>query len=147
MGCEAGTTFPREGTVMPNYKPIDTGIDLDAIASDLAGFQWDTDGIVADFILPDQPERLLRVSFDRSSIVRILDEMVLSTEEDDAPDEGRVPNHFAYEVTVSRFARLQSSDWKEVNSPATHYQFVTGWACVDVLTKATPRFSVVERKS
>ncbi|WP_447755784.1 hypothetical protein [Sphingopyxis fribergensis] len=132
---------------MPNYKPIDAGVELKAVASDLVGFQWDTNGVVADFILPDQPERLLRVSFDLSCVVRILDEMALSTEEDDTPEEGRVPDHFAYEVTESRFSRLQSGLWKEVNSPVAHYQFVTGWACVDVLTRATPQFSVVERKS
>ena len=130
---------------MPICRPIDPGIHLNAVASDLVGFRWETNGIMADFILPDQPERLLRVSFDLPCIVRMLDEMALSTEQDDTSDEGRVANHFAYEIAGSRFARLQSETWKEASGPVAHYQFVTGWACLDVLTRATPQFAVVER--
>jgi len=43
--------------------------------------------------------------------------------------------------TAPCFARLQSIVWKEVSAPVTHYQFVTGWACMDVLTSATPAFA------
>jgi hypothetical protein len=108
-------------------------------------FEWSTNGITADFILPDDDARLLRVSFDRQCIVRILDEMPLSTEENDTPNEGLVSEHFAYSLEGAAFARLQSSAWKEVSAPVTHYQFVTGWACMDVLTAATPAFAVVRR--
>ncbi|MDR7059078.1 MULTISPECIES: hypothetical protein [unclassified Sphingopyxis] len=146
-GWIADILIECEDARMPICRPIDPGIKLSAVASDLVGFQWDTNGIEADFILPDQPERILRVSFDLPCIVRVLDEMALSTEQDDTPDEGRVADHFAYEITGSRFARLQSETWKEVSGPVAHYQFVTGWACMDVLTKATPQFSFIERKS
>lgn len=71
--------------------------------------------------------------------------MPLSTEENDTPNEGLVSEHFAYWLEGAAFARLQSSAWKEVNAPVTHYQFVTGWACLDVLTAATPAFAVVRR--
>ncbi len=58
---------------------------------------------------------------------------------------------------------LQTSDWRlsishsprrgcfrppsvrsleEVNAPVIHCQFVTGWGCLDVLTAATPSFTV-----
>jgi len=50
------------------------------------------------------------------------------------------------EPTQAAFARLQSSAWKEMCAPETHYQFVTGWACMDVLTAATPAFAVVRRQ-
>jgi hypothetical protein len=120
-------------------------VPLQASRSDLASFEWSTNGITADFIFPDDDAHLLRVSFDKQCIVRILDEMPLSTEENDTPNEGLVPEHFAYRIEGAAFARLQSSAWKEVSAPVTHYQFVTGWACMDVLTAATPAFAVVRR--
>jgi hypothetical protein len=107
-------------------------------------FEWSTNGITAEFILPDDDAHLLRVSFDKPCIVRILDEMPLSTEEDDTPNEGLVSEHFAYRLEGAAFARLQSSAWK-VSAPVTHYRFVTGCACMDVLTAATPVFVVVRR--
>ena len=132
---------------MPKYEPIDTGVPLRAVASDLIAFRWDTNGIVADFILPNDDSYVLRVSFDRPCIVRLLDEMPLSIEEDDTPNEGLVPNHFAYRLEGARFARTQSDAWKEIMEPVTHYQFVTGMACMDVLSGAVPSFLVVPRES
>ena len=130
---------------MPNYSPINVGVPLQASGSDLVSFSWSTNSITADFILPNDDNQLLRVSFDKQCIVRILDEMPLSTEEDDSPNEGLVSEHFAYRLEGAAFARLQSRAWKEVNAPVIHYQFVTGWACLDVLTAATPIFTVVRR--
>jgi hypothetical protein len=130
---------------MPKYSPLDAGVPLRASLSDLAALHWETNGIAADFVLPDDDAHLLRVSFDRQCIIRILDEMPLSTEEDDTPNEGLVPEHFAYLLQGAAFARLQSVAWKEVNAPVKHYQFVTGWACLDVLTSAAPVFATVRR--
>src|ERR1700758_2472222 len=81
---------------LPRYSPINIGVPLPASRSDLVSFEWSTNGITADFILPDDDAHLLRVSFDKQCIVRILDEMPLSTEEDDTPNEGLVSEHFAY---------------------------------------------------
>jgi hypothetical protein len=131
--------------LMPRYSPIEAGVPLQASLSDLAALQWGTNGISADFLLPKDEAHLLRVSFDKPCIIRILDEMPLSTEEDDTPNEGLVPEHFAYSLEGAVFARLQSSAWKEVNAPVKHYQFITGWACLDVLTSAAPVFTVVQR--
>jgi hypothetical protein len=128
---------------LPKYEPIDTGIPIQASASDLVAFQWAAGGITADFALPHDDVHDLRVSFDRPCIVRLLDEMPLSTEDDDTPNEGLVSEHFAYRIEGARFARMQSETWKEINGPVTHYQFVTGWGCMDVLSAATPTFSVV----
>jgi hypothetical protein len=130
---------------MPRYYAFDIGVPLQASRSDLASFKWASNGIVAEFILPDDDAKLLRVSFDKPCIVRLLDEMPLSTEEDDTPSEGRVSEHFAYRVEGSAFARHQSEAWKEVCGPVTQYQFVTGWGCVDVLTAALPSFSIEPR--
>ena len=96
--------------------------------------------------MPDDEDHLLRVSFNRQCIIRIFDEMPLSTEEADTPNERLVAENFAYRLEGAAFARIQSSAWKEVNSPVTHYQFVTGWACLDVLTAAAPEFAIVPRQ-
>lgn len=130
---------------MPTYEAIETGVHLRAVASDLLAFEWKTNGIAADFILPDDDAHALRVSFDRPCIVRLFDEMALSTEEEDTPNKGLVSNHFAYRLEGARFSRLQSETWKEVSGPVTHYQFVTGWGCMDVLSGGSPSFSVVAR--
>lgn len=132
---------------MPTYKAIEIGVTLRAVASDLIAFQWQTNGITADFILPDDDARALRVSFDRPCIVRLSDEMAVSTEEQDTPDEGLVPNHFAYQIEGTRFSRLQSETWKQVSGPVTHFQFATGWGCMDVLSGGSPSFSVIPRPS
>jgi len=76
--------------------------------SDLFGFKWATNGITADFILPDDGAHLSRVSFDRACTVRLLDEMPLSTEETDTPSEGHISEHFAYRLEGAAFARLSA---------------------------------------
>ncbi|MBB5716784.1 hypothetical protein [Sphingomonas aerophila] len=129
---------------MPTYVAIDIGIKLRAVASDLLAFEWKTNGISADFILPDDDAHALRVSFDRPCIVRLSDEVAVSTEED-TPNKGLVSNHFAYRLEGACFSRSQSETWKEVSGPVAHYQFVTGWACMDVLSGGSPSFSIVSR--
>lgn len=141
----ANIGWASQYVVMPTYEAIETGVHLRAVASDLLAFEWKTNGIAADFILPDDDAHALRVSFDRPCIVRLFDEMALSTEEEDTPNEGLVSNHFAYRLEGARFSRLQSETWKEVSGPVTHYQFVTGWGCMDVLSGGSPSFSVVAR--
>lgn len=131
---------------MPIHYPIDVGMPLQASRSDLVAFQWRTNGISADFLLPTDESRLLRVSFDCQCIVRLLDEMPLSTEEEDGPNEGLVADHFAYRIEGATFARTQSSAWKKTMGPVSHYQFVTGWGCMDVLSSAEPSFTLVARE-
>lgn len=130
---------------MPKYEPIDVGVQFDGSASDLIGFEWRKLGIFADFILPEDSSKALRVSFDSPCIVRLLDEMALSTEGDDTPDEGLISEHFAYRMQGARFARIQSDAWKSISGPITHYRFVTFWACMDVLSFSSPSFSIVAR--
>jgi hypothetical protein len=131
---------------MLRYRPIEIPVPLAASRSDLIAFRWETDGVAADFLLPDDGERAIRVTFNRPCIIRILDEMPLSTE-DDGPSEGLVSDHFAYRVEGSAFVGAQSEAWKVVNAPVTHYRFVTGWACMDVLSSGQPSFTVIERSS
>jgi hypothetical protein len=81
---------------------------------------------------------------DGATIVRLLDEMPLSTEQQPTKNEGLVPRHFAYRVEGSNFAETLSKAWKEVHRPVHHYEFTTGSGCMDVLSKAEPSFEVVD---
>jgi hypothetical protein len=130
---------------MSIYYPIEIGVPLQASRSDLVAFTWSTNGVVADFILPDDTAHVLRISFNKQCIVRLLDEMALSTEHDDTPNEGLVSEHFAYRLEGAAFARTQSKAWM-FGLPLTHYQFVTGMACMDVLSPAVPTFTQVRRQ-
>jgi len=132
---------------MPKYQPISVPVPLEASASDLVDIRWSKDRLGADFIVPDDNARLLRVTFDRQCIVRLLDEMPLSTEQDDGPTEGLAAENFAYVVEGSAFARTQSETWKEVFPSAKHYRFITGWTCMDVLSSASPSFELINRPS
>lgn len=132
---------------MAKYIPLEIGIDLQASASDLHSFRWRAEkGIEADFFIPGDSEHLLRVSFDRNCIVRLLDEMPLSTENEDSDNEGLVREHFAYRIEGAVFDRSQSDIWKasvSIYGEPSHYRFVTGWTCVDVVTPAKPEFAIV----
>jgi hypothetical protein len=78
-------------------------------------------------------------------ITRTIDEMALSTEE---PEKwvGLQPEHFAYEVTDPHFWRSQSAVLK-ADKDLKHYVFITGWTCLDVISRHPPTFSIVsERK-
>lgn len=130
---------------MPRYFPIDIRIPLKASQSDLAAFKWRAQGVTADFILPGDKDRLLRVAFDCQCIVRLVDEMPLSTEDDRSSNVGLVAEHFAYRVEGAAFSETQSEPWKIVNAPVSHYRFITGWACMDVLCHAEPHFEVINR--
>lgn len=131
---------------MPKYEAMLTGIPMFATGSDLVDFKWHSDSVTADFALPDSRDHALRVHFDSACIVRILDEMALSTEGEDTPDTGLVPNNFAYVVIGANFAKAQSEVWSIINKKAaTHYRFVTGMACLDVLSFVRPTFAKVRR--
>jgi hypothetical protein len=125
------------------YHPIDAGVTFDCDHSDLVKAHWEVNGFFAEFALPNDKDHSIRVTFDQQCIVRLLDEMALSTEDDPANVEGLVPNHFAYRVEGATFATTQSETWKEVWQPFRHYQFVTGSGCVDVLSASEPTFKVV----
>ncbi|MBB4394864.1 hypothetical protein [Bradyrhizobium sp. ERR14] len=129
---------------MPKYSPIDAGVTFDCDESDLLSIRWEVECLVADFLLPATEKRSLRVRFDGATIVRLLDEMPLSTEEQPTRNEGLVPRHFAYRVDGAVFADAQSATWKKVHRPVQHYQFITGWGCMDVLSGVEPSFEIVE---
>jgi hypothetical protein len=126
---------------MPHFFPIIAPLKLDCSRSDLLRFDWQTKA--ADFAIPDDGTRVLRVRFGADVIVRLLDEMPLSIETDPSASRGLVPNHFAYRVEGAPFSASQSEAWQAALGTMKHYQFVTGWGCLDVLTSGEPEFEVV----
>jgi hypothetical protein len=133
---------------LPKYIPLVIEPELKAGLSDLLELHWDVKGIRATFLMPDA-NTALEVSFAGQCVVRILDEMPLSTEADDSPNEGLVPDRFAYHVEGALFFRMQSDAFKETvkvtRGSCNHYRFITGGTCLDVVTGAEPSFAVVAR--
>jgi hypothetical protein len=130
---------------LPRYHPIRVTPEIDCVQSDLRELRWTDDAVVADFIIPGDEHHVLRVLFTNQVIIRILDEMPLSTEHENTPREGNIPHYFAYRVEGATFETTQSETWKFTQHPATHYRFVTGWTCLDVLSSKEPTFRVVKR--
>jgi hypothetical protein len=126
---------------MPKYLPFDIGISFKTSVSDMVNFYWKNRGIIADFIIPHDSTNLVRVEFDKTIVVRILDEYPLSTEE--PLGEGLVPEHFAYRALGTKFWESQSNGILLIWKKAEHFRFVTGWTCLDVIADIAPRVSVV----
>ena len=130
---------------MPKYVPVPIPCALKCTYSDILEIQFKVNGVRATFIIPERPEAALEVTVAGAAIVRLVDEMPLSTEEDDSPNEGLVADHFAYRVEGAAFFRMQSESWKAIHAPCAHYRFITGWTCLDVVTKTEPQFAIVVR--
>lgn len=94
------------------------------------------------FSLPGLDETLLKIHFSHVDIVRVLDEVFLSTEEN-SEITGLVRYHFAYRVENSHFWNSQSEFYRDLRPDAVHYRFVTGNACLDVITTDEPSFDFV----
>jgi hypothetical protein len=124
---------------MPSYEPINIAGDVDCLTVDLLSFSWE-DG-VATFGLSGG--RTLRVLFPGQVIVRMLDELALSTEDRPSDRRGLIAHHFAYRVSGDPFADIQSKVWlNEGLGPCRHYRFITGGGCLDVLAHIEPEWQV-----
>ena len=99
---------------MPKYTPIEVSHPIEAVASDLIQLRWERYALAADFIIPGDNSVALRVQFDRVDIIRLVDEMPISTENEETPNEGIIPNHFAYLVQGASFWNQQSEAFKAV---------------------------------
>jgi hypothetical protein len=102
---------------------------------------WRDGGVVADFAIP-QSYDVLRVRFDQVHVIRVLDEMPLSTEGETSPNEGLIPGHFAYLAEDTLFWNSQSAALYATSPNAKHYRFITGWACLDVIADSPPMMTV-----
>lgn len=128
------------------YTPFDvfqnftcTGMELYELRH---SYLRDGKPLTAYFSLPTGDD-LLEIRFSDADVVRVLDELLLSTEEYGIELIGEKPYHFAYRVENSRFFLSQSELYREQSRDAVHYRFITGGACLDVLTKFAPNFALV----
>jgi len=136
------------GSIMTTrYTPFDvlqnfhcTGMELYELRHSYFGGNGNP--LSAYFSLPIGDD-LLKIRFSDVDVVRVLDELLLSTEECGIECVGVKPYHFAYRVENSRFLLSQSDFYRDQSREAVHYRFVTGGACLDVLTKTDPNFTLV----
>jgi hypothetical protein len=126
---------------MITYIPLDIGLAFDGRRSDLNGFDWRNR--TADFVMPDDDMKVLRVEFGGNTIVRLLDEMPSSIETDHTTWVGLIPGHFAYQVQGHPLLEGASPTWKGVFTGMRQFAFITGWGCLDALTEGDVTFSVV----
>jgi hypothetical protein len=128
---------------MPTFKPLDSDVSIKSSLSTLDRLVLHGDALKADFYIPDDANKRLRVAFPHVEITRTLDEMPLSTEE---PEKwvGLKAEHFAYEVVDAYFWRSQSSALKIAHKNLKHYVFITGRTCLDVISRYQPTFSIVD---
>ncbi len=129
---------------MPKYHPIEQPIAFKTSHSDLFNLVLKGGALVADFLIPGGERHALRVQFERVEITRTLDEMPLSTEAEDTPNDGLLAEHFAYLVDGALFWNQQSDAFRIVHAKARHFRFITGWTCLDVIAAGEPRLSVVQ---
>jgi hypothetical protein len=127
---------------MPTFKPIDSGISMKCSSSTLDRLVLHGNGLEAEFYISEDASKRLRVTFSHVEITRTLDEMPLSTEETER-SVGLVADHFAYEAVDTHFWRSQSSAFKIAAKDLKHYRFITGWTCLDVISRHPPTFSIV----
>jgi hypothetical protein len=127
---------------MPTFRPIDSGLSMKCSLSTLERLLLDGDALEADFRIPEDASKRLRVTFPHVEMTRTLDEMPLSTEGTEKA-VGLKPEHFAYEVEDAHFWRSQSDAFRIAFKDAKHYVFMTGWTCLDVISRHPPTFSIV----
>jgi hypothetical protein len=129
---------------LAKYYPLEQPVVLQASRSDLLALSWRDNAITADFTIVSESQKALRVHFQKTEMIRVLDEMPISTEEENK-DIGLVSEHFAYLVEDSLFWNSQSEAFRIVFSKVRHYRFITGSNCLDVISDVEPCMSVVMR--
>ena len=130
---------------MPTYTPLDAGVNFGPDEVRLADVRWRLNGLLVRWVLPR--ERTLFVRFTTQTIIRIMDEFPMGEELDHIDKSQLFPDGeafgFAFEVTGGAFPDAQPKLFGLGLPPLKHYQFLTGSACMDILTLRPPRFRVV----
>lgn len=125
---------------MIKYEPIDFDFPAGATSIDLDRLEMNcprSKELRAYFSIAGE-SRLLRVFFPHVEIFRVIDEMHRPLEEQRMEKVGYVSNHFAYKIQGSPFWATQREVFEVVFPGSTHYLFVTGGDCLDVITREEP---------
>lgn len=127
---------------MIRYKAIDFDLGARATSADLDRLEMTSSELKAYFSVIEQGN-FLKVSFPDVDIFRVIDDMHQPMEERGMERSGHIPGHFAYIVEGSPFWATQREHF-EISLPgSTHYMFVTGGNCLDVISRDKPCFSWV----
>lgn len=125
---------------MPNTLPIVISPEIRSSVSSLVELRWRDRALAADFAIRGDDAHVLRVRFEKAEVVRVLDEMPLSTEPEATPSEGLILDRLAYSVEGALFWECQSEVLGMVYPSLRHFRFITGWICLDVLADNDPEF-------
>lgn len=95
------------------------------------------------YYLVSGQDNCLKIFFPHVDIFRVIDDMHLPLEEQGIEKVGLLSNHFAYRVQGSPFWAAQCEVFEKSLPGSTHYLFVTGGNCLDVITRDEPCFGWV----
>jgi hypothetical protein len=123
---------------MPKYEPINVGVQFDTLLSGIHSIDWAPLASTLEFYIPES-DNVLKIAVNGMAVIRVLDEFHVSTEDIPEDRHGMVPCHFAYEVSGHVLKDVQSVYLRE---NGTHYQFITGSGCADVISEQPPSFTV-----
>lgn len=128
------------------HIPLEMPIIVNAERTNLLRLEFTskTGGLFAEIAGPDS-ETSISISFASFETFRVLDEMALSTEDPAGSLDGVRVGHVAYRVEDGYFWRIQSETFRAIYPELSHYQFITGFDCLEVLSKDAPVISVVAR--
>ena len=130
---------------MIRYEPMEFDLGAGATAADLVRVEmnYHPDSGAKElraYFTVGGLDKHLRVFFPHVDIFRVIDDMHLPLEQHGREIVGHVPNHFAYRVEGSPFWAAQREVLEVVLPGSTHYLFVTGGDCLDVVTTEKPSF-------
>jgi hypothetical protein len=90
---------------------------------------------------------VLRISFKKAEIYRVVDSLAMLDVET-TPIDGKVETyHFGYTVENAAFALQFGEKIFASEKPMTHYRFITGDSCLDVITSSPIHMRVHDRET
>ncbi|RYZ85037.1 MAG: hypothetical protein EOP06_16965 [Proteobacteria bacterium] len=132
-------------SVIVRYKPMEFNLGAEATSADLAHLEmtYHRDSGAKElkaYFSVGRQDKHLRVLFPNVDIFRVIDDMHRPMEEHGSEQVGHVSNYFAYTVQGSPFCEAQRETFEILLPGSTHYLFVTGGDCLDVITREEPQF-------
>ena len=128
--------------IMPKYIPIDVGFNHDCSQSDIHEIIWTSKSFLIKFIIPGDDYNIFNALFNGETIIRIIDEEYISSEQDLGDSDGIIGGNILYRIKGSNFRASLPETFSIINEPIEHYRFVTGGGCADVACKEAPICSI-----
>lgn len=123
---------------MPKYTALKASGEFSAFDLELSRSLWTTGTSFIEYT-HQATNALLRVTFKKAEIIRIVDDLALLDEEDDST-EGVGPKFFGYSVVGAAFWKANAATIAKSEKPMTHYRFITLNSSVDIIASSAPHF-------